>query len=83
MPFLFPFSRYRSIRVIKYLFRQLMTSWTLRFIFDQPLKQWLAGEKEAKTEIQIFEFLENKNTFLDEIKKTFFIVFQGLSISEK
>ena len=38
-------SRYQTKCVIKFLFRQLMTSETLRFIFDQPLKQWLTGEK--------------------------------------
>ena len=27
------------------------------------------GEKEGKTEIQKFEYLENKRNFLDEIKK--------------
>ena len=28
-------------------------------------------EKEEKTEIQKFEYLENKKSFLDEIKNTF------------
>ena len=37
----------------------------LRFIFDQPLKQWMTGGKEEKTEIQKSEYLENG--FLDEI----------------
>ena len=37
--------------------------------------------KEAKI-VQIFECLENKNNFLDEIK-SFFIVFQGLLFGEK
>ena len=40
-------------------------------MFDQPLKQWLTGEKEGKTEIQRFEYLENKKSFLDEIKDMF------------
>ena len=44
--------------VIKFRFRQLMTSQTLRLIFDH-LKQWPAG----KTEIQGFEYIENKKTF--------------------
>ena len=34
--------------VIDFLFRQLMTSWTLRFIFDHPLKQWPTGRKRGK-----------------------------------
>ena len=38
--------------------------------------------KEGKI-IQKFEYLENKKSFLDEIKKTFFIVFEGLSLDEK
>ena len=33
-------------------------------------------------EIQKIEYLENEKSFLDEIK-TFFIVFEGLSFSEK
>ena len=34
--------------------------------------------KEGK-KLQKFEYLENKKSFLNEIKKTFFIVFEGLS----
>ena len=33
--------------------------------------------------IQICEYLENEKSFLDEIKKIFFIVFEGLSFGEK
>ena len=51
-----------------------MTSYTLKFLFNQPRKQWLTAKKEGKRQIQIFEYLENKKSFLDEIK-TFFIVF--------
>ena len=43
--------------VIKFLFRQLMTSETLRFFLDQPLKQWLTWEKRGEdenTKISIF-----------------------------
>ena len=29
------------------------------------------GEKEGKTEIQKFEYLENEKSFLDEIKRIF------------
>ena len=59
-----------------------MTSYTLRFFLNQPLKQWLTDKKEGKTKIQKFEYLENENSFLDEAK-TFFIVFEGLSFGEK
>ena len=53
------------------LFRQLMMPSTLRFIFDHPLKQWQQGENEGRTEIQKFEYLENKKSLLDEIKSIF------------
>ena len=33
--------------------------------------------------IQKLEYLENEKSFLDEIKKTFFIVFKGLLFSEE
>ena len=49
-----------------------MMSSTLRFILNQPLKQWLRErEKEGKMEIQIFVYLENKNKFLHETKHIF------------
>ena len=34
--------------VFKFSFRQLMASQTLRFIFDQPLKQQLTGRKRGE-----------------------------------
>ena len=40
-------------------------------------------EKEGKMELQKSEFLENEKSFLDEIKKTFFTVFELLSFGEK
>ena len=43
----------------------------LRFFLDQPLRQWVAGKKEGKKEIQKFEYLENEKSFLDEIKNIF------------
>ena len=45
MSYLFSFTLYQTKCVIKFLFRQLMTSRSLRFIFDQPLQQWLTGRK--------------------------------------
>ena len=39
-------------------------------------------KKEGKTKIQKLEYLENENSFLDGKKKKF-IVFKGLSFSEK
>ena len=41
-------------------------------------KCWKEGKKLRK-----FEYLENEKSFLDEIKKTLFIVFEGLSFGEK
>ena len=32
----------------KFLLRQLMMSYTLRFIFDHALKQWPIGKKRAE-----------------------------------
>ena len=45
MSHLISFSRYETKCVIKFLFRQLMASETLRFFLDQLLKQWLTGRK--------------------------------------
>ena len=50
MLYLISFSRYQLKCVIKFLFRQLMTSQTLRFFLDQPLKQWLTGRKRGEDE---------------------------------
>ena len=47
---LISFSRYQTKCVIKFLFSQLMTSQTLRFFLDQPLKQWLTGRKRGEDE---------------------------------
>ena len=48
MPSLFSFPRYQTKCVIKFLFRQLMMSQTIRFMLDQPLKQWLTGRKRGE-----------------------------------
>ena len=63
------FSSYQAKCAIKFLFRLLMTSETLRFILDQALKQWLTERKRGKREILKFEYLENEKSFLDGIKK--------------
>ena len=69
MSYLFSLSRYQAKCVIKFLFRQLMTSKTLRFIIDQ-INGWQV-EKKVKKEIQKSEYLVNKRSFLDEIKNIF------------
>ena len=48
MSYPFSFLRYQTKCLISFLFRQLMTSQTFRFIFDQPLKQWLTGKKRGE-----------------------------------
>ena len=71
MSYLFSFPRYQLKYVIKFLFRQLMISQTIRFLLDQPLKQWLTGWKKGEdwnTNIWISReqkelFRWNKNIF--------------------
>ena len=48
LSYLFSFLGYQTKYVIKFLFRQLMTSQTLRIIFHQPLKQWLKERKRGE-----------------------------------
>ena len=48
MAHLFFFPRYQTKCVIKFLFRQLMMSQTIRFMLDQPLKQWLTDRKRGE-----------------------------------
>ena len=70
--YLFSFLRNETKWLIKFLIRQLMTSKTLRFIFHQPLKQWLTGRKrgeDGNTKIWISQerkelFRWNKKCFL-------------------
>ena len=50
MSHLISFLRYQTKCIIKFLFRQLMTSKTLRFILDQALKQWLTWRKRGEGE---------------------------------
>ena len=66
------FTRYQT-KCVKFLFRQLMTSYTLRFIFNHPVKQWPMGEgDERKSEIQKFEYVQNKKNFLVDEEKGIF-----------
>ena len=64
MSYLFSFSRYQTKCVIKFLFRQLMMSQTIRFMLDQPLKQWLTGRKRG-------EGKKYKNFNISRTKKAF------------
>ena len=57
-------SRYQTKCVIKSLFRQVMTSQTLRFFLNQPSKQWMTGKKRGEDEYtKIRIFLERKELF--------------------
>ena len=71
MPQLFSFWRYQTKCVIKFLFRQLVKSYfeDLSSIILQS-NGW-QEEKEGRMEIQKFEYLENKKSFLDTIKSIF------------
>ena len=50
MPHLISFSKYQTKCVIKFLFRQLLMSETLRFFLNQPVKQWLTRKKREEDE---------------------------------
>ena len=58
------FIRYQTKSDIKFLFRQLVTSYALRFFLNQPLKQWLAGKKRGKEE-------KKKNLNISRTEKAF------------
>ena len=68
---LFPSQDIKQKFIIKFLFRQLLTSQTLRFIFEHPVRQSLTRQRKGKMGIQTFEYLENEKSFLDEIKTVF------------
>ena len=64
MLYLFSFLRNQTKCVIQFLFRQLVASKTLRFIFHQPLKQWLTGRKKGEDGNKtMWIFLEKKELF--------------------
>ena len=66
MSYFLSFSWYQTKSVTEFLFRQLITSWTLRFIFDHLYSgdiQFFDNQK--------IEYLQNEKSFLDEIKSFF------------
>ena len=69
------FAGYQIKCVIKFLIRQLMTSYTLRIIFSHPQRndrERGAGEgHKGKSEIRKFECLENEKYLLDQVKCIF------------
>ena len=79
----FFFSRYQTKCVIEFLFRQLMTSWTLKFIFDHPLKQWPTGRKRVKDRnIKMWISREQKELFRWN-KKHFSKILKGYHLVKK
>ena len=58
-----------------------MTSWTLRLIFDHPLKQFPTGRKQKGDWSKNWVYREQKKNYMKS--KTFFIVFKGPSIGRK
>ena len=57
-------TRYQTIFIFKLLFSQLMTLWTLRFIFDHLLRQWPTGGKRAnKLNTKLWISWEEKKLF--------------------
>ena len=65
------FSRYQTKCVVKFLFRQLMTSYFKIYVQSSCKAMADSGENEEKTEMQKFEHLENEKRFLDEVKSIF------------
>ena len=44
-----------------------------KIYFGHPLKQWLTGrKKKGRREIQKYEYLKNKKSFLDYLKSIFY-----------
>ena len=71
MSHLISFSRYQTICVIKSLFRQVMTSQTLRFFLNQPLKQWLTGKKRGEDENTKIQISQERKELFRSNKKHF------------
>ena len=69
MSFLFSFPRYQTKCVIKFSFTQFRNY----KIYVASISKAMADreKKRGKTEIEKFEHLENKKSFLDEIKNIF------------
>ena len=77
MSYFFSFPWYQTKCVIKFLFRQLMSQ-TIRFILDQPLKQWLTGRKSGEDgNTKIWISWERKE-LSDEIKYIFHIFWRAI-----
>ena len=59
------FPRYQTKCVIKFLFWQMMTSYTLGFLLNRTLMQWLTGKKREEEEnTKIWISREQKELFI-------------------
>ena len=65
----FTFPRYQTKCVIKFLLGQLMMSQTMRFMLDQPLKQWLTGGRRGEGRNTKIWISREKKSFLHKTKK--------------
>ena len=70
MACLISFSSYQTKCVIKFLFRQLMTDFTI-FLGSTSKAMADRKKKKGKTKIQKFKYIMNKKSFLDKIKNIF------------
>ena len=79
---LYPFSfvRYQTKCIIKFLFRQLIASQNLRFIFHQPLKQWLAGRKRGQDRNSKISMSQERKEFFRRNKKRFSQFLKGFHL---
>ena len=81
--YFFSFLRYQTKCVIKFLFRPLMTSYTLRFNLDQALKQRLTEGKIGEDGNTKTWISREGNEVFRWNKKSSFKVFEGLLLGEK
>ena len=61
----------------------MITSQTLRFFLNQPLKQWLTRKKRGEDENTKIQISQEQKELFRSNKKAFFIVFEGLLFGEK
>ena len=64
MSYLLSFWRCQTKCVIKFIFRQLIKTWSLKLIFDHPLNQWLKGTKRGEDDkIKTWKSFRMKRAF--------------------
>ena len=78
IPFFLP--KNQTKHVIEFLFRQLMTSWTLRFIIYHPLKQWSTGRKRGTDRNTKIWISREQKELLNEIKSIFHSFWRAINI---